>query len=98
VSWDYNYTPSSARLTVVYIYKGVRNFVKEQQQLPQEEHYVRRIDESDLGLVIVCMFPEQSRRLQEVTVLQIDTTFKRVSPRKEFEIATYCQTRKRCKY
>lgn len=63
--------------------------IKEAQELGPEDQYIRRIQElggSNSGLLVLCMFPFQSRQLQLAETIQADTMFKRVSLM-EFELA-----------
>jgi hypothetical protein len=83
-----------------FILNSVQHFHYQQDQnLPTEEHYIHHlVEDADIGLLIVCMFPEQSHQFQEATTLQIDIMFKHISPRAEFEIASWCPKHQQSMY
>ena len=65
-------------------------YEKLQRMDDPENQYIRRLVDSEGTRLMVSMFPEQSRRLQEASELMVDTSFKRLcGDWKEFTIDGY---------
>ncbi|KAG8927110.1 hypothetical protein FRC02_008453 [Tulasnella sp. 418] len=85
-------------------WEGVKDLLDEHQQLlEQNDQYIRRIEELDLGepggkaiRIIVCMFQQQSALLVGMKWPAFDTSFKRVKNWMEFAIVYWDQKSKRC--
>ncbi|EJD42614.1 hypothetical protein AURDEDRAFT_168425 [Auricularia subglabra TFB-10046 SS5] len=76
-------------------FEGARHLRNEQSQSHPEYQYVRYAEELTLpgakktDKMVICMLPEQSRRLLETKRVEVDISFKRVTSWYEYEMVTW---------
>lgn len=83
------------------LFLGACHLVREHQQLPLDEQYVRCAEKhTDTAgkefLFVICMLRAMSQQLMTAKRLSSDTSFKRLHGWEEFELETWDSNSKRC--